>query len=307
LPTSGNPDYFFDTTQSPMLLNYAPPVFDGMEERWAKVSGGRLRYLVGGRGPALLLVHGIAASSFSFRFNCDELMRDFRVFVPDLMNVGYSERILGLDGSLAATAQRLAGFMDDAGLKRANILGSSHGGSVVLKLASLFPERFERLLLVSPANPFARRYQTVVRFYLSPVGRAFVRLAPFAPGRIWNYGIGRMYANPGSMAAGTGIGYARPLRFKGTMHYLLSCLETLNKDIEELRGQLTSLAKIPTLLIWGDRDPVVEVQSGYQLQEALGAEMVVMKGIGHLPYEEAPQQFNRILLEYLGGDPGSRF
>lgn len=287
-----------------MISNYARPVFDGMEERWAKVSGGRLRYLVGGRGRALVLIHGIAASSFSFRFNCEELMREFRVFVPDLMNVGYSERISGLDGSLAATAQRLAEFMDCAGLKRANILGSSHGGAVVLKLASLLPERFERLLLVSPANPFARQYQTVVRFYLSPIGRAFMRLAPFAPGRIWNYGIGRMYADPSSMPAGTGIGYARPLRFKGTMRYLLSCLETLNKDIEGLRNQLTSVAKIPTLLIWGDRDPVVEVQSGYQLQEALGAEMVVMKGIGHLPYEEAPQEFNRILLDYLGPHSG---
>jgi len=282
-----------------MPSKHAPPIFDGMEERWAKVSGGRLRYLVGGRGRALLLVHGIAASSFSFRFNCSELMRDFRVFVPDLMNAGYSERISGLDGSLSATAHRVADFMEDAGLERANVLGSSHGGAVVLKLATLDPKRFDRLLLVSPANPFARHYRAVVSFYLTTVGRAFIRLAPFAPGRVWEYGIGRMYADPRGIAPGTGIGYARPLRAKGTMHYLLSCLETFNEDIEALRDQLTTIADIPTLLIWGDCDPVVEVESGYQLQKALGATIVVMKGIGHLPYEEAPQEFNRILLDYL--------
>ena len=64
-----------------------------MEERWASVSSGRVRYLVGGRGRPLLLLHGIAASSFSFRFNCPELMREFCVFVPDLMNVESPERI----------------------------------------------------------------------------------------------------------------------------------------------------------------------------------------------------------------------
>jgi pimeloyl-ACP methyl ester carboxylesterase len=274
-----------------------------MEERWATISGGHLRYLVGGKGRPLLLVHGIAASSFSFRFNCPELMREFRVFVPDLMSVESSERIAGMDGSLFATARRLAEFLESLGLQRASILGSSHGGSVVLRLAALAPERFERLLLVSPANPFARQYRAVVKFYLSSVGRMFIRLAPFTPGRIWDYGIGRMYANPRGMAAGTGIGYARPLREKGTTQYLLSCLETFNEDIEGLSDQLTTLAGIPTLLIWGDRDPVVEIESGYQLQKALGAEMVVMRGIGHLPYEEAPQEFNRILLDYLGGEP----
>jgi pimeloyl-ACP methyl ester carboxylesterase len=289
-----------------MPTKHLRPIFDGMEERWAPVSGGRLRYLVGGHGSPLLLLHGIAASSFSFRFNCAELMREFRVFVPDLMNVGYSERIAGLDGSLEATAKRLADFLEHLSLERANILGSSHGGSVVLKLAATAPERFERLLLVSPANPFAQQYQPVLRFYLSAVGKIFIRLAPFTPGRIWDYGIGRMYADPRGMAPGTGLGYARPLRVKGTMRYLLSSLKTFNKDVESLRDQLATIAKIPTLLIWGDRDPVVEIESGYQLQKALGARLVVIQGTGHLPYEEAPGEFNRILLEYLRENSTSR-
>ena len=289
-----------------MPAKHERPIFEGMEEHWATVSGGRLRYLVGGNGRPLLLVHGIAASSFSFRFNCAQLMREFQVFVPDLMNVGYSERIAGLDGSLSATAARLAEFLENVGLEKADILGSSHGGAVVLKLATLVPERFERLLLVSPANPFARQYLPVVRFYLSAIGRMFIRLAPFTPGRVWDYGIGRMYANPRGMAAGTGIGYARPLRVKGTMQYLLSSLRTFNEDVEGLRDQLATIAKIPTLLIWGDRDPVVEIQSGHQLKRALGADMVVMPGIGHLPYEEAPQEFNRVVLDYLRANSSLR-
>jgi pimeloyl-ACP methyl ester carboxylesterase len=53
------------------------------------------------------------------------------------------------------------------------------------------------------------------------------------------------------------------------------------------------------VLVWGDRDPVVELESGHRLQQALAAEMEVMRGVGHLPYEENPTEFNRIVRHYL--------
>jgi pimeloyl-ACP methyl ester carboxylesterase len=240
----------------------------------------------------LVLVHGIAASSFSFRFNCAELARDFQLYVPDI-------RIPAADGSLLATALRLREFLDYVAIGRFHILGTSHGGSAVMELAALAPERFARMVLVSPANPFADNYKTVVRFYLSFVGGVFIRLAPLMPGRAWDYGIGRMYADPSRLSASTGIGYARPLRQRGMISHILSSLKTLTADIEALRPKLTVISKIPTLLIWGDRDPVVELESGYRLQQALVAKMKVMTGVGHLPYEESPAEFNRIVLAYL--------
>ena len=165
-----------------------------------------------------------------------------------------------------------------------------------MELAAIAPERFERMVLVSPANPYAEHYKRVVKFYLSGVGGMFVRLAPFAPASLWSYGIGRMYANANRMAAGTGVGYALPLRVRGAVPYVLRSLRTFRDDIEALESKLVKLAEIPTLLIWGDRDPVIEIASGYQLQQALRAEMIVMQGVGHLPYEENPEEFNRIML-----------
>src|SRR5437588_10146052 len=113
------------SVQAKMPLVSGMPIFPGMEERWAQVSGGRLRYLVGGSGEPLVLVHGIAASSFSFRWNCAELMRDFHVHSPDI-------RIPTADGSLLATALRLRDFLDHLAIRRSHILGSSHGGSAVI-------------------------------------------------------------------------------------------------------------------------------------------------------------------------------
>lgn len=269
------------------------PVFPGMEERWAPACGGRLRYLIGGSGAPLVLVHGIAASSFSFRLNCAELMRDFQLHIPDI-------RIPAADGSLLATALRLRDFLDHLGITRSDILGSSHGGAAVMELAALSPGRFGHMVLVSPANPFAENYKRVVRFYLSSVGGIFIRLAPLMPGRVWDYGISRMYADRNRISAGTGLGYALPLRQRGMVPHIVSSLRTLTADIEALRPKLAAISKIPTLLIWGDRDPVVELQSGRRLQQALAAEMEVMTGVGHLPYEENPREFNRIVRQYLG-------
>lgn len=277
------------------------PVFSGAEELWADVVGARMRYLAGGSGPPLVLVHGVAASSFSWRLNFAEIARHFRVYVPDLANLGYSVRVRGLNASLSATAHRLTQFMDMAGLASADIVGSSYGGSVVMQMAALAPHRLRRMVLISPANPFAGQYERVLRFYLSFLGGVFMRCVPFLPARAWNYGIGRMYADASRMAAGTGIGYARPLRQRGTAKFILAILKTLAADIEALREKLPGISRVPTLLIWGDSDRVVELDSGLKLKEALGAEMAIIKGVGHLPYEEMPEEFNAVLLRYLRG------
>ena len=275
------------------------PVPTGMEEKWATVSGGKLRYLVGGNGQPLVLVHGIAASPFSFRLNCPELMSHFRIYLVDLLSPACLSCEDGIGASLADIATRIREFLDQAGLEQTDVLASSHGGAVVMELAATVPERFRKMVLVSPANPFARRYHGILNFYQSPVGRMFVRIATHLPGRAWNYGIGRMYADRGRMPRGTGIGYALPLRTPGASKYILSCVRSFVEDIEELGPKLSILSSIPTLLVWGDRDPVVEIESAYPLQKALNAKMAVMKGVGHLPYEESPAEFNRIAIEYL--------
>jgi pimeloyl-ACP methyl ester carboxylesterase len=168
-----------------------------------------------------------------------------------------------------------------------------------MELAAMAPQRVQRLILVSPANPFASGYHRVVNFYLSRPGGMFIRLAPFAPIPLWDYAISRMCGETSRLPRGIGIGYRQPLRERGMTAHLRKSLQTFIAEIEALREKLSELRNIPTLLIWGDRDPVVELPSGYQLQQALGADMIVMRGIGHLPYEESPEEFTRIVLNYL--------
>src|SRR6185437_12782828 len=109
---------------------------------------------------------GIVASSFSFRLISPELAGEFRLYVPDL-------RVAGADASLKGTASRVLQLLDHAGVQAADVLASSHGGAVAMELSAMDPRRVRRLILVSPANPFARGYQRVVSFYLSRPGAVF--------------------------------------------------------------------------------------------------------------------------------------
>src|SRR5690348_9066616 len=104
------------------------------EERWADVFGGKLHYLVQGTGAPLVLLHGIVASSFSFRLVSPDLSRHFRLFLPDL-------RVAGADASLRASATRILQVFDREGIESADLLGSSHGGTVAMEMAAMAPQR----------------------------------------------------------------------------------------------------------------------------------------------------------------------
>src|SRR5438445_4750330 len=112
----------------------------GFEERWATVDGHRMRYLFGGSGPPLLLIHGLMGFSFSWSENLAVLAKHFTVFAPDLLNTGYSERV-ELSGDLRSSAGEVLDFMDAVGIVQANVMGSSYGGTIAMALAAIAPER----------------------------------------------------------------------------------------------------------------------------------------------------------------------
>ncbi len=283
------------------------PVFEGVVEQWAVVDGVRMRYLAGGNGPPLLLVHGIAGFSFSWRKNFEALVRDFKVLAPDLPGVGYSERSDKIDGSIPGIARRLFQFMDTLQINTTHIVGSSHGGSVVMEMAAQYPKRIRSMTLVSPVNPFAEKYRARISFMGSFLGQRFMQLAPWLAVPMQRYAIGRMYGDRRRMPAGTAEGYSRPLRISGTVPHLLKSFKSWPQDIQTLESKLASMSEIPTLFIWGDQDGAVEIESGYELRKHFPeAPFVVIPGAGHLPYEEVPDQFNTALINFLAARQARR-
>src|ERR1035438_4406549 len=102
----------------------------GYEEAFVDVGGARVHYLHAGTGRPMLLIHGLVGSSANWRNNIDALAQHARVYAIDLVNMGKSQRVGGLDAGLRATAKRIVAVMDALDLTEADIVAHSHGGAV---------------------------------------------------------------------------------------------------------------------------------------------------------------------------------
>ena len=109
-----------------------------------------------GRGPNLLLLHGLGASSFSWRHNLGPLARHFRVLAPDLPPHGRSPAPLDGDYTVAGQIRGILEFLDRRGIEQAALAGNSLGGGLALLLARDYPERFPALVLLAPAVALTR-------------------------------------------------------------------------------------------------------------------------------------------------------
>lgn len=270
------------------------------QEISVSVEGHRMRCLKAGKGPALVLLQGLLASADAWRPCLPRLAENFSVYAVDCLGIGKSERVSGLDASLSAQADRMAKFLVGAGIGCADIVGTSHGGAVAMMLAARHPETVRSLVLHAPANPFSNLSDSIVRFYLTPVGRWFAYRVPHLPSRVQELALSHMYGNGIPVRHEALENYMSSLRVPGTVQHVLRILDNWFSDMRELGSVLEKLRDIPILLVWGTQDRAVSLESGRQLEKVLPhAEMVVLPGVGHLPHDEAPALFADTINAFL--------
>ena len=277
----------------------------GAEECWMEIDGARMRYLRAGSGPALILLHGLLGYSFSWRFTMPALAPYATVYAPDLLGAGFSDRAYGLNYSMRATAKRVVRFAEQLRLPSLDLLGTSHGGGVAMMAADEFlaagsEVKLNSLVLVAPVNPFSSHGKRLAPFLGTPLGAALFRLTVLRMPFLFPYWHRRMYGNRNNIPPGTLEGYMAPLAIPGLFEHGLRIVRTWTRDLAELEATLPKLASVPTLLLWGGDDPAVYASSARRLaQYFLKPQTVIFPGVGHLPYEECPEEFNRALLEFL--------
>ena len=267
-----------------------------------------MRYLQAGSGPPLILLHGLMGYSFSWRFTIPALARHATVYALDQIGTGFSDRPAELDCRLCAMADRLFKFLDAVGVSSFDLLGTSHGGAVAMMAASMLDARpdlhLRKLVLVAPVNPWSAHGRRLAPFIGSPLGSTlFLRTVRHIR---WTfpYWLARLYGDSTRIPPGTLEGYEAPVSIPGSFEYAVGIVRHWTNDLRELEQTLPKLAEIPTLLIWGSADPAVYVQSGEQLRRHFKqCDVVVYPGVGHLPYEEAPEQFNATLADFLKRTP----
>jgi pimeloyl-ACP methyl ester carboxylesterase len=285
------------------LANWMTAMEEAREtEEFFRVEKGRMRCLIAGEGPPMLLLHGLLGTADAWGLATQRLAAHSTVYAPDALGIGGSDRVEKLDVSLKATAGRLIELMDAKGIGQADIVGTSHGGSVALMLASLYPERVRSLVLHAPANPFSDLADPFIRFYRTALGRWFAGRVPTVPASVQSLALGRMYGDASRVRSGSLERYIGSLRVPGTVSYILSILDRWELDMAALEAALPSLRQVPTLLLWGDRDRAVSLDSGERLGQYFDhASLLVIPGAGHLPHEEVPVAFAGAINSFLGG------
>jgi pimeloyl-ACP methyl ester carboxylesterase len=263
-----------------------------------------MRYLRAGSGQSLILLHGLFAYSFSWRYTLPALAPYATLYAPDMLGAGFSDRPPGLDHSMRGTARRVLQFAGKLGLSSFDLLGTSRGGAVAMAVAAECvkenPCRLRKLVLVCPVNPYSPHGRMLAPLFASPAGATGFRWATAHVPSLFSFFHGRLYADRSKIPRDSLEGYKAPQAIPGWVEHGLSIVQTWTADLQELETLLPKLKAVPTLLMWGDKDPAVYVSSMRELARHFSnVQTVVFPGIGHLPYEECAEEFNRELIRFL--------
>jgi pimeloyl-ACP methyl ester carboxylesterase len=281
----------------------APALGKDVQECWMDVDGAQMRYLRAGSGPPIILLHGLLGYSFSWRYALPALAPLRTCYAPDMLGAGFSERPT-IDHSMRATALRLLKFAETLKLDSFDLLGTSRGGAVAMSAAAECIRRgtphVRSLILVAPVNPYSPHGRLLAPFAGTFIGSAMVRVVLERFPSLYPYWHGRLFADPKKIPPDSLEGYKAPIVKQGLFEHALTIVETWSADLQELEALLPTLASIPTMLMFGTDDVAVYFSSMEPLARHFpGAEKIVFKGVGHLPYEECAEEFNRALIRFL--------
>lgn len=261
------------------------------------IDAGSWRYDERGSGPPLLLIHGLGASSFSWRENFGPLSRFFRVVAVDLPAHGDSPGPRDGDYRLETLTRGLDDFLDRRGIKQAAVAGNSLGGSLALRLARDFPARVSALILLDPAVALTRVPWLFYPLRLPLLGELSAALMgpwviPFA--------LGLAYYRRELITPAVVAGYALPFRkLSRRLAFRSFCQQIKIPPLPEIAAMLQKIHQ-PAVLVWGREDRILPVGQASWVKERLPqARMEILPEVGHAPQEEAPHRVNEIIIDFL--------
>ena len=271
--------------------------------RHLSINGHDLAYRMEGHGQAILLVHGIAASSVTWTDAMRGLAPRYCVIAPDLLGHGESEKPTG-DYSLGAHASFLRDLLRALGIERVTAVGHSFGGGIVMQLSYQHPEVCDRIVLESSGG-LGREVNAVLRL-LSVPGAELV-LPLIAPSFIRNGGEALLawIRRQGIRAPRVHEGWlaysalADPGTRKAFVRELRSVVD-FGGQVVSAKDRLRAAAQHPTLIVWGDEDRMIPVEHGRVAHELIaGSRLVIFEEAGHFPHAEYPDRFARVLSEFI--------
>lgn len=259
---------------------------------YADLPGGvRLHYKDQGKadGPVLVLVHGFGDSHFSWDGWVARLGDRYRIITVDLPGHGLTRAPDGYQATADGYADLIDALAAKLSLPPFAIAGNSMGGGVAWQVATRHPQRLSSLILVDAAGwPASTLKKPPLAFKLLqyPWGRAFLRSIDNKP--LIRSGLRGQVGDPAVITDAFIDRWAELQRAPGHRAILMSIQP--GKHSQATKDVLSTI-KVPTLILWGQIDPLLEVAGAHQFAEAIpGAKLVVYDKVGHLPQVEIPQR-----------------
>jgi len=253
--------------------------------------------------PVLLLVHGMAGSSATWRAVLPGLAGRYHVVAPDLPGHGESDKPRG-DSSLGAYANTLRDLMIALGIERATVVGQSLGGGVAMQLAYQHPQRCERLVLVSSGGLgpevswMLRAFALPGTEYLMPVlFPGFVRDAGNAVGRAFGRLGVRWATFEQEWEAYASL--TEPDNRQSFVRTLRAVVDPAGQSVSA-HDKLYLASRLPTLVLWGGRDRIIPVDHAEAAHRSMpGSRLVIFDHAGHFPHAEEPERFVTTLRAFI--------
>jgi pimeloyl-ACP methyl ester carboxylesterase len=284
-------------------------MFDAWE---IELHGHQVVYRVAGEGPPVVLVHGMVNSSRHWSAVAERLAERHLVIAPDLIGHGDSATPRG-DYSLGAHAAVIRDLLSALGIERATMVGHSLGGGIAMVYFWQFPERVERLALVSSGG-LGDDVSPLLRSAALPGASALLSLA--CNRRVTGAldSAGERLRDRGSSTGVQLQAIARALRPLETAGGREAFIQTLRAVIDR-RGQRVSatdrlylLRDMPTLIAWGDRDRTIPVEHGRAAQELIpNSRFATIPGAAHFPHLERPLELAHALLDFIASTEPASF
>jgi len=260
----------------------------------------RLHYQEAGdpNAPPMILIHGFAASNLVWsKVFLEFAAAGYRVIAPDLPGYGYSGKPRHLDYTIASQAEMIVSFLKRLGIDRAVFLGSSYGAAVAATIALDHAGLVEKLIMVGAVNNNKPTRYLLMRLFGSPIIGDI--LSPLLVGsrRLLRLRMKRVYDRHSWVLDERRVDARHlPLRTRGAHRAII---RTVRRWDAERVSRDAHLLKQPTLLLWGDTDREVPLADGQRLHEAIaGSRLIVFRECGHLPHEEYPEAFVKVVLEF---------
>ena len=253
--------------------------------------------------PALLLIHGMAGSSRTWRHVMPDLADDHTVLAPDLIGHGESAKPVG-DYSLGAYASGLRDLLAALDLGPVTVIGSSFGGGVAMQLAYQHPELVDRLVLVGSGG-LGREVSWLLRVLTLP-GAEYVMPVLF-PRFLRDQGdaVNRALHDRGWHAphlAEMWRAYASLTQAENRSAFVRTLRAVLDPGGQTVNAtdRLYLAAAMPTMLVWGDEDPIIPVEHAYDTHAAIpGSRLEIFEGGGHFPHLEDPERFVAVVRDFV--------